>query len=292
MTNTLGVHSLLFTDAWTAASAKAAIDCAARVGFDAIEVLIFDPATIDVAMTRRLARDAGIAIALGMALGVDSDISSLDPAVARRGEATVRRCLDIAEEIGAPCVSGIAYAAFNRYSAPPSEAQKNQVRSALARLDGYAGGKGLKLGLEAVNRYESYLVNTLDEAGALIRSIGARNLFVHMDTFHMNIEETDIAGAIARNADLLGYAHVADNTRGTLGAGGFDFKAFFGALARAGYTGGVTVESFSNARLGPGLAGAIALWRCQWSDAEATAREALAFMRAELAAAAHAARPW
>ena len=91
----------------------------------------------------------------------------------------------------------------------------------------YAGGKGLRLGLEPANRYETYLVNTLDEAGAMIRSIGAKNIFVHMDTFHMNIEESDVAGAIARNADLLGYAHVADNTRGVLGAGEFDFHAFF-----------------------------------------------------------------
>lgn len=285
MANKLGVHSLVFTDDWLEKSAKAAIDAAARLGFDLIEVLIFDPATIDAAMTKRLARDAGIEVALGMALGPDTDISSPDREIAGRGEATVRRCLEIAEEMGVPAVSGIVYAAFNRYSALPTSAQKDQVRTALARLDAHAGRRGLRIGMEPVNRYESYIINTLDQAGDLIRAIGAKNLFIHMDTFHMNIEESDVAGAIARNADLLGYAHVAENARGAIGAGSFDFKGFFRALARAGFAGGVTLESFSNAVLSPSLAGGLGLWRRQWGDAETTARNALAFLRTELASA-------
>lgn len=292
MANKLGVHSLVFTDDWSEKSAQAAIDAAARVGFDVIEVLIFDPATIDAAMTKRVARDAGVEVALGMALGPDTDISSPDREIAARGEATVRRCLEIAEEIGAGAVSGIVYAAFNRYATLPTSAQKDQVRAALARLDAHAGRSGLRIGMEPVNRYESYIVNTLDQAGDLIRAIGAKNLFIHMDTFHMNIEESDVAGAIARNAEFLGYAHVAENARGAIGAGSFDFKGFFRALARAGYAGGVTLESFSNAVLGPGLAGGLGLWRRQWDDAEATARNALAFLKAELASARLGATVW
>ena len=71
---------------------------------------------------------------------------------------------------------------------------------ALSRLDSRAGELGVKLGLEPVNRYESYMVNTLDQGADLIRTAGGRNLFLHMDTFHMNIEEADIAAAIQRNA--------------------------------------------------------------------------------------------
>ena len=285
MTNKLGAHALLFSDSWTEATAKVAIDKAARIGFDVIEVLIFDPATVDGKMTRRIAADAGIGVALGMALGPETDISSLDRAVSLRGEATVERCLTIAEDAGATAVSGITYAAFNRYSAPPTNAHRARVVETLGRLAGKASARGLRIGLEPVNRYESYLVNTLDAAGSIVREIGSKALFVHMDTFHMNIEESDIAGAIARNADLLGYAHVADNHRGVLGAGTFDFKAYFRALALAGYTGGITVESFSSAALGPGIVGAVGLWRQPWSDMDDTARNALAFMRAEIAAA-------
>lgn len=292
MRNKLGIHALFFTDSWTQATAGAAIDKAARIGFDVIEALIFDPDTVDGKMTRRLAADAGIGIALGMALGPDTDISSADPMIAARGAAMIERCLVIAEEASASGVSGITYAAFNRYKAPATPAQRAQVTDALGRLARIAEARGLRIGLEPVNRYESFLVNTLDEAGSIVRAVGSKALFVHMDTFHMNIEESDLAGAIARNADLLGYAHVADNHRGVLGSGTFDFKAYFRALARAGYEGGVTVESFSSSILGPDIVGAVGLWRPSWSDAEKQASAALAFMRSEIAAAEAANRVW
>src|SRR5690606_32648131 len=107
-----------------------------------------------------------------MALGADADISSEDADVARRGEVTVALALEIASDLGAPGVSGICYAAFNSYSAPPTERQIDQVSAALARLDQRAGELGVRLGVEPVNRYESYLVNTLDQASALIERAG------------------------------------------------------------------------------------------------------------------------
>jgi D-psicose/D-tagatose/L-ribulose 3-epimerase len=285
MPNKLGVHALLFTDQWSDATAKTAIDKATRIGFDVIEALIFDPDAIDGKMTRRIAKDAGIGVSLGMALGQESDISSSDPAIARRGVETVERCLAIAEEAGSSAVSGITYAAFNRYNAPPTPTQRTQVVDALGRLADKAASRGLRLGLEPVNRYESFLVNTLDDASSIIREIGSKSLFVHVDTFHMNIEESDIAGAIARNIDLIGYAHVAESHRGVLGSGTFDFKTFFRTLARSGFTGGYTVESFSSAVLGPAIVGAVGLWRQAWTDADKVARDALGFLRAEIAAA-------
>lgn len=288
----LGVHNLVFTDQWTEENANKATAAAAEIGFDLFEVLIFDPADLDAKMTGRVVADAGLELRLGMALGNDADIASPDTAISRRGEETVEKCLQIASDLRTPAVSGITYAAFNNYGAAPTRAQWDSVREALARLDKRAGELGVKLGLEAVNRYETYLVNTLDQAGDMIREIGASNLFVHMDTFHMNIEESDTAAAIARNADLLGYAHLADNTRGLLGAGNYDFKAFFRALAAAGYVGDFTVESFSPASLGADIAGAVSIWRSPWDNAEDAARKALEFMRAEIASAADAVLVW
>jgi D-psicose/D-tagatose/L-ribulose 3-epimerase len=293
MAGKLGVHGLVLTDDWSSpASARAAIATAAKLGFELIEVLVLEPTTIDATLIRRLTADAGIEPRVGMALGIDSDISSADPETARRGEDAVARCLEIAAEIGAPAVSGITYAAFNAYTVPPSAAQRGQVAAALARLDRRAGALGVKLGLEPVNRYESYLVNTLDQAAEMIRATDARNLFVHMDTFHMNIEESDVAAAITRNAGLLGYAHVAESHRGLLGSGSFDFPAYFRALAAVGYGGDYTVETFSPAVLGPDIVGAVKLWRTPWADREDAARHALQFMRAAIAAAKATAGAW
>ncbi len=287
-----GVHSLVFGDQWDEAHAKAACRRAVEIGYDLIEVLVFDPSTLDVAMTARVAKEAGIGLRLGMALGASDDIASPDAATAARGEATVGRCLEIAAELGAPGVSGITYAAFNSYAAPPTQAQRAQVVASLARLDRRAGELGVRLGLEPVNRYESYMVNTLDDGAGLIRDTGAKNLFLHMDTFHMNIEEGDFAAAIHRNADLLGYAHVADNNRALLGAGNFDLTGYFRALASAGYQGDYTVESFSPKVLTPGLAGGLRLWRCAWEDPMKAAKMALEVMQTGVAAAKAGVTVW
>lgn len=292
MKGKLGIHSFVFTDDWTEANARAACETARKIGYELMEVLIFDPATLDVGMTGKVIADAGLAPRLGMALPAAADISSDDADVARAGEAMVRRCLDIAAELGAPAVSGITYAAFGRYPAPPTAAQRERVAQALSRLDAHAGSLGLKLGLEPVNRYESHMVNSLDQAGDMIRMAEGRNLFIHMDTFHMNVEEADIAAAIARNAAHLGYAHIADNHRGEVGAGTFDWTTYFRSLAAAGYQGDFTVESFSARVLGPGLIGGVSLWRHGWEDPAAVAKRSFDFLRSAVALAGEAVRRW
>ncbi|MBD9625041.1 sugar phosphate isomerase/epimerase [Ensifer sp. ENS06] len=275
----LGIHSLVFTDDWSGETAAASCRAAAEIGFELIEVLMFDPSALDVALTRRVVREAGLELRLGMALSPDADISSSDGAIARRGEETVARALEIASELGAPAVSGITYAAFSSYGAPATKDARARVAESLSLLDRRAGELGVRIGLEPVNRYESYLVNTLDEAAALIRASGGVNLFIHMDTFHMNIEEGDIAAAIHRNAPLLGYAHVADSNRGALGGGHFDLPAYFGALESAGYRGDFTVEAFSSRVLGEALVGGVRLWREAWDDSFEAARRAYDVLR-------------
>lgn len=292
MQGKFGVHALVFGDAWTETTAKATCQAAAEIGYDLVEVLMFDPWTLDLTATRKGLTGTGLGLRLGMALGPETDISSDDPAIAAKGEAAVARALEIAVELGAPAVSGITYAAFNSYAAPQTAATRARVVASLARLDRRAGDLGVKLGLEAVNRYESYMVNTLDQAAAMIRDAGGRNMFVHMDTFHMNIEEADIAAAIQRNAGLLGYAHVADSNRGTLGGGHFDLKGFFSALAAVGYAGDFTVESFSSRVLSANLVGGVRLWREAWSDATVAARTALLAMRAAKSSAEAATTVW
>lgn len=292
MTNKFGAHALLFTDDWNADTARASCDSAARIGFDLFEVLLFDPWSLDVSMTKSAIRDAGLEPRLGMALGPDTDISSLDPDTHARGKKDVLRALEIANELEAPGVSGITYAAFNSYSAAHTPQQYDKVLDAFAQLDQRAGELGVKLGIEPVNRYESYMIQTLDQAVKLIKDSGVKNCFAHMDTFHMNIEEGNVPATIARNADYLGYAHVAENDRGTLGAGSFDFKAYFRALAQNDYAGDFTVESFSPAVLSDEISGAVRLWREPWQEAEKAAAIALDFMKNQWRMAQEASGQW
>jgi len=292
MQGKFGVHALVFGDAWNETTARATCRAAAEIGYDLVEVLMFDPWTLDLAATRKGLADSGLGLRLGMALGPETDISSDDPAIAARGVAAVGRALEIAADLGAPAVSGITYAAFNSYAAPQTAAQRERVVASLAQLDKRAGDLGVKLGLEPVNRYESYMVNTLDQAVALIRDTGGQNMFVHADTFHMNIEEGDIPAAIRRNAAHIGYVHVAESNRGALGGGHFDLKGFFSALASVGYKGDFTVESFSSRVLSTALIGGVRLWREAWADAAKVASSALLAMRAAKAAAEDANKVW
>lgn len=292
MKGKFGVHALVFGDSWTEATAKATCQAAAAIGYDLVEVLMFDPYTLDLAATRAGLAGTGLGLRLGMALGPGTDISSDDREIAAKGEAAVARALEIASELGAPAVSGITYAAFGSYSAPQTQDQRARVVESLSRLDRLAGQLGVRLGLEAVNRYESFMVNTLDQAAAMIRDADGANMFVHMDTFHMNIEEGDISAAIQRNAGLLGYAHVADSNRGTLGGGHFDIHGFFRALAAVGYEGDFTVESFSSKVLSADLVGGVRLWRQAWTDPVVAAGAALDAMRAARSAAVAGIKVW
>ena len=145
MDGKFGVHALVFTDQWNTANARAACAAAADIGFDLIEVLMFDPYAFDLAATREALKGTGLGLRLGTALGPATDISSPDPAIAARGEAAVGRSLEIAAELGAPAISGITYAAFASYAAPPTPAQRDGVVERLARLDRRAAGLGLRL---------------------------------------------------------------------------------------------------------------------------------------------------
>ena len=139
-----------------------------------------------------------------------------------------------------------------------------------------------------VNRYETNLLNTGDQALALIDETGADNITVHLDTYHMNIEEGNLARAIERCGARLGYVHIGESHPGYLGTGTVDFRCVFRTLAKIGYGGAITFESFSSAVVEPQLSTALAVWRNMWSDGEDLARHAKAFMAAEIEAAGHA----
>jgi D-psicose/D-tagatose/L-ribulose 3-epimerase len=283
--NSIGVHNLVFVTDWSEASATKAIATAAEIGFDHIEVVIFDPLTTATDLTVRLAQQAGIDVAAGMALNPAADLSSADPEIAAKGEKLVADCLLVARDLGAPALGGVTYSALTRYWEPPAAGSRERVLEAYFRLAEKAKAAGVGLGIEPVNRYESNFINTLGQAAQVVRRVGADSMFVQMDTYHMNIEESDIAGAIEATKDVLGYAHIGESNRGCLGSGTFDFTTYFKALARANYTGGFTWESFSPQVVDSGITGLLALWRPPWRDGVAAARLALSFLRSHVESA-------
>ena len=159
----------------------------------------------------------------------------------------------------------------------------------LRRIGEKAQASNIKVGVEVVNRYETNIVNTADEVVALLDRIGQPNLYAHLDTYHMNIEDGFVGEAIERCGDRIGYFHVGESHRGYLGTGTVDFTAvFLGSLARIGYDGPIAFEFFSSAVVDPVLSNMLGVWRNLWSDGYDLARHAKAFMEAQQLAAAHA----
>jgi D-psicose/D-tagatose/L-ribulose 3-epimerase len=159
----------------------------------------------------------------------------------------------------------------------------------LRRVADRAQGMGIQLGLEVVNRYETNIMNTARQGLSYLAELDHPNVGIHLDTYHMNIEEHDIRAAILRNIDVIGHVHIGESHRGYLGSGSVDFSQTFRALVDAGYKGPIVFEAFSPAVLSAPIANALAAWTTHWSDSRDLATCALERMKAELGSARRAA---
>jgi D-psicose/D-tagatose/L-ribulose 3-epimerase len=286
----IGVHALVFVSGWSAGEAVRAVEAAARHGYDVLEIPLIYPGAIDADATARLLQQHGLGTVTSLALPPDADIASADLASVGRGEALLNDALAVSRDLGSAFMGGVLYSALRKYErAATPEGWASSV-AVLGRLAGRAREMGITLGLEPVNRYESNLINTGDQALDFIAATGADNITLHLDSYHMNIEEGDVAGAFRRYRGRIGYIHVNESHRGYLGTGSIDFAAFFRALAEVGYAGAVTFEAFSAGIGDPELTDSLAAWRQLWADTDDLAASARAFIKVEMAAARSAAR--
>jgi D-psicose/D-tagatose/L-ribulose 3-epimerase len=285
--NPLGVHALVWAGGTTPADVDLAIRSTQAAGFDLLEFSLHDSLNLDVEATAKQLTEAGLAVACSRGLAPDADVSSEDPAVVARGAKLLSQSLEITAGLGGTMFAGALYSAFGKAQAPLSATGRANVVGVLKDLAAQAAEVEVTLTLEICNRYETNVINTAHDALLLADDIGADNVKIHLDTYHMNIEEDDLVRPVYEVGDRLGYVHIGENHRGYLGSGHIDFGGFFHALADINYTGPITFESFSSAVVAPGLSNDLAIWRNLWSDGEDLARHAHAFMRGQLDAAAH-----
>jgi D-psicose/D-tagatose/L-ribulose 3-epimerase len=144
---------------------------------------------------------------------------------------------------------------------------------------------GIQLGLEVVNRYETNIMNTARQGLSYLAELDHPNVGIHLDTYHMNIEESDMVQPVLDCGDKLVYVHIGESHRGYLGSGNVDFDNFYKALNRIGYSGPMTFESFSSAVVSPELSSMLGIWRNLWDDSADLAQHAFHFMQGKLRAA-------
>jgi D-psicose/D-tagatose/L-ribulose 3-epimerase len=279
--NPLGIHALVWAGDLSPASARKVIENSKTAGFDLVELSLHDPSTLDVALTRRLLEEQQLQVGCSRGLAFNADVSSEDPACVARGVALLEEAVSLTQALGGSYFGGVPYSALGKYNHPLTPGGRRNVVDSLRRLAGFAAERGVTVGIEVVNRYESNVINTARQALQMIDDVGANNVVVHLDTYHMNIEEIDFVKPVLECGDRLGYVHIGESHRGYLGSGTIDFTSFFHALAQIDYRGPITFESFSSAVVAQGLSNDLAVWRNLWQDGMDLATHAHGFIKAQ-----------
>lgn len=279
--NTFVLHSL-FTDQ--------AMDSFAQIkawGFDSVEMAVEQPAKVSVGRARDRLRETGLRC--GPVCGVFGPGRDLRGSPAEQTAASdyLRRLVEMAAELSAGVVCGPCYSAVGRaelYSPDDRERHLDMVARNLQRACADAKAAGVVIAIEPLNRFETDFINTCAQAKELIRRVGTSHIGIHLDTFHMNIEERSHASAIAEAGSLLAHFHASASHRGVIGEDNVPWADVARALHSAGYTGDVVIETFQ--REMAVIAAACKLWRPLYDSPESFATRSLRHLRATFAAAA------
>lgn len=273
-----GAHAFVWIGEWNTENGNHAIQQAGAAGCDFIEIPLLRPDEFDAASHQQALRDAGIEGVASLVLPEDAHL----PAHPDRAKTFLLSALDSLEEMGGTFLGGcIAYSLGTLTGLPPQPGERQAVIDVIGEVAADAKQRGITLALEACNRYETYLYNSLADTRDTIKAIGADNLLLHADTYHMNIEEEGFYQPLVDTADVLGYIHMSESHRGLVGTGTINWDDVFCGLADGGYTGPLVLESF--AAINPALAAATCLWRPPNQPPAVLAAEGLAFLRAKAA---------
>ncbi|MFV0451068.1 MAG: sugar phosphate isomerase/epimerase family protein [Propioniciclava sp.] len=258
----------------------AALDDLASLGYTHIAFAPMGHADVDVTALRQTMANAGIAPIAMAGLSPEADVSSASADIRQRGIALLRSTVDFAHDLGADQLNGVSYALFGERSQPYPPDRFAASAEAVGQVADYAAQAGITLTFEVVNRYETSMLNTAAQARDYLERSGSTNLRVHLDTYHMGIEEADPAGAIAATVPVLGYLELGQSGRGSLLTGSVDIAAAIAAARDAGFTGRFGLEAFTRQLLDEGGGNGLAIWRQTYTDPHTIAAEAIDLVRA------------
>ena len=257
----LGINTFLFTSPFTNASTKL-FPTFKKWGFETVEIPVEDSSHINpVHVKAQLDKHGLVCGSVCACMGPDRDLRGT-PRQQRTGLRYMLQLIDQMVVLGCPSLIGPVYSAVGRADAVPEKERKQQWKTVVANLKklcAYAEKKGKQVCLEPLNRFETDFINTCDQALRMVMDVGSPALKLHLDTFHMNIEEKNQGKAIRKAGKLLGHFHACGSDRGTPGNDHIDWKPIAAALKGVGYKGDVVIESFTtDVKV---IARAAAIWR-------------------------------
>ena len=256
-----GINTFLYTSPFTTESVKL-FPKFKKWGFETVEIPVEAPEHIDPVKVKAAADKAGLAIgSICACMGPGRDFRG----TAEEQATAMTYCkalVDQAAIMGCPRLIGPIYSVVGKADAVEPEQQKVEfalVVKNLKVLAAFAATRDITLCIEPLNRFETDFLNTTDKGLALIKAVGAKNVVLHLDTFHMNIEEKNQAAAILKAGKHLAHFHACGCDRGTPGGDHIDWKPIVAALKKIGYQGDVVIESFTtDVKV---IARAAAIWR-------------------------------
>jgi D-psicose/D-tagatose/L-ribulose 3-epimerase len=277
-----GINTFLFVSPFTNKSTKL-FKQFKRWGFDTVEIAIEDCSHIDPAHVKRELDKAGLACgSICACMGPDRDLRGT-PAQQKTSLAYLKGVLDQMVALSCPTLAGPVYSSVGRADAVPAAEYKRQWKTVvkhLRTLSRYAQERGRQICLEPLNRFESDFINTCDQALRMVKEVNSPALKIHLDTFHMNIEEKHQGKAIELAGSRLGHIHACGSDRGTPGNDHLDWPGIAAALRKVNYEGDVVIESFTtDVKV---IARAAAIWRRIEPTQNEIAIKGLKFLKANL----------
>lgn len=245
MTNKIGMNLLLWGTEINE-SLFPVLEQIKAAGYDGVEVPIFDTNPDHWISWRKKLDELNLDRVAVTINGPDHHQISADGSMRRKTLERNKQALDCAAVLGSQLLTGPYHSSLGVFTGAPASAdERSWAIENLHALAEYAQSHDITLGLEYLNRFESYLVSCTDELITLVDDINHPHCKIMFDSFHANIEETNLTEAITRMGERLVHVQLSENTRGTLGSGHVDFESILSALASIGYTGMISIEAFS-----------------------------------------------
>ena len=272
----IGIHLSYWQENWTD-NLLPLIGKAHAAGFDVAEFPLLLPELDTVSIRGELAR-LGMRASCCTGLGGTTDISSPDHSIRKAGLQRLQTCLQWAAELGSPVLAGVTYTGWGVFSGDDRLQRYDQMISSLKTAAQIAADVNVQLCLEVVNRYEGFLLNTVQQGLQIVSEVGSPYIRLHLDTFHMNIEEDLIGAAIRQCGVQLGHLHCVENNRKVPGEGHIPWSEVVAAVDAIGYHGFIVAETFVNpaGEVGQGLS---IHRRLTDDDLDTAAAKAASFLR-------------
>lgn len=277
------IHLGLDTWLWASKFEERHLYCIERVhelGAQVIDFSINDPRSFPVQQAASLVKLYGLEAVTSTAMPLTCNPISPSSAVRAKAVEYMKALLEITACLGSKLTGGVNYTASGYLTGHPRTQQELEWAAEYMRSAAtYAAQEGITIAVEAVKRFESHLINTAEQALEFVELVGMPNVKVHLDTFHMNIEESNLPGAIEACGNKLGYLHLVDSNRGVPGMGHVPWLEVYKALQKIGYDGPACIETFNPETLDE-TCSMTYLTRRFGSTPEELAKEGLKYLRA------------